>query len=187
MTQRRDVIRSKQAIINAYYELLLQKHSPKITVKEILEQANVSRGTFYAHFRDIADLEEQFEDFIIGKVNHVLQSAPLDKLIEAPYAQLDMLLNNLLNHKEQLQLFITIHDPKIIGKLKNIFIETLNDACETYIKKEHADILNSCICGCIFDAFIMWIISDDPLPREEFLQLVSDFLSGGLQKTFVQT
>ena len=33
----------------------------KITVKELCEQANVNRATFYAHYRDLFDLHEEIE------------------------------------------------------------------------------------------------------------------------------
>lgn len=51
--ERRDVIRSKNAIKSAYLKLSLAKPTQKITIQEVIDVANVSRGTFYAHFSDI--------------------------------------------------------------------------------------------------------------------------------------
>lgn len=47
---------TKQSIANALKKLMEQKSVDKITVKEILEGANVTRPTFYYHFEDIYDL-----------------------------------------------------------------------------------------------------------------------------------
>lgn len=44
---------TKKAIFNAFLELLRQKPLDKITVKEIIEEADVNRNTFYYHFEDI--------------------------------------------------------------------------------------------------------------------------------------
>ena len=59
---RRDVARSKKLIRDAYIHLCMTTPTEQITVKEILGQADVSRGTFYAHFRDVYDLREQVEE-----------------------------------------------------------------------------------------------------------------------------
>lgn len=42
--------RTKQAIVNAFWELLDEKPLSKITVKDIVERCQVNRNTFYYHF-----------------------------------------------------------------------------------------------------------------------------------------
>ena len=42
--------RTRDAIFNAFTELLSKKHYSQITVGEIIERADVGRATFYAHF-----------------------------------------------------------------------------------------------------------------------------------------
>ncbi len=46
------IIKTNKAIIDAFIELLMEKHFKKITVQEICANALVNRGTFYAHFQD---------------------------------------------------------------------------------------------------------------------------------------
>ena len=61
----RNAARSKALIKTAFIELLKEKPASKITVTDIIQRANVSRGTFYAHYLDARDLLESFErDFI---------------------------------------------------------------------------------------------------------------------------
>lgn len=43
--------KTREAVLNAFTELLLKKHYEKITVGEIIERADVGRATFYAHFQ----------------------------------------------------------------------------------------------------------------------------------------
>ncbi len=52
----RRTIRSKRLIANALRELALEKDYHKITIKDIVERADVGRATFYAHFEDKNDL-----------------------------------------------------------------------------------------------------------------------------------
>ncbi|MBE6585815.1 MAG: TetR/AcrR family transcriptional regulator [Ruminococcaceae bacterium] len=42
--------KTREAIFNAFTELLSKKHYHQITVGEIIERADVGRATFYAHF-----------------------------------------------------------------------------------------------------------------------------------------
>ncbi len=42
--------KTREAIFNAFTDLLSNKHYNKITVGEIIERADVGRATFYAHF-----------------------------------------------------------------------------------------------------------------------------------------
>ncbi|MEM7028948.1 MAG: TetR/AcrR family transcriptional regulator [Chloroflexota bacterium] len=52
----RRATRSKRLIANALRELALEKDYQKITIRDIVERADVGRATFYAHFEDKNDL-----------------------------------------------------------------------------------------------------------------------------------
>lgn len=57
--------RTDRAIVQGFLKLLEKKPYEKITVQEILEEALVSRNTFYLHYRDKADIAEKlYHDFI---------------------------------------------------------------------------------------------------------------------------
>lgn len=61
--------RTKDAIINAFWQLLEERPYSKITVKDIVDQCEINRNTFYYHFHDIPELLEstvkQEADYII--------------------------------------------------------------------------------------------------------------------------
>lgn len=59
--KRRDrrVLRSRQALIEAFRALLEEKTFSEISVYQISERADLNRGTFYAHFSDKYELLEQ--------------------------------------------------------------------------------------------------------------------------------
>jgi AcrR family transcriptional regulator len=53
---------TRQAIREAFIELLREQPIDKVTVTRICELADISRGTFYLHYRDPYDLMESIED-----------------------------------------------------------------------------------------------------------------------------
>jgi AcrR family transcriptional regulator len=64
-TDRR-VARTRDRLGDALVELLLEKPFDDITVQEVLDRAQVSRSTFYEHFRDkndlfLSDVDDFFE------------------------------------------------------------------------------------------------------------------------------
>lgn len=82
---RRDVLRTRAKIKDAYIRLNAREPVGKITVKEILAEASVSRSTFYAHFQDVYDLQDAVtKDFEEG-CRSALHSNELDALASNPY------------------------------------------------------------------------------------------------------
>lgn len=57
----RSSIRSKNLIKKALAKLIHEKELAKITVSDIIREADISRGTFYAHFSDVNSVVTQIE------------------------------------------------------------------------------------------------------------------------------
>ncbi len=58
------------AIRNAFLQLRAHKPLEKITVKELAQAAQISKATFYLHYRDIYDLSEQLQNETIAAIYH---------------------------------------------------------------------------------------------------------------------
>ena len=52
----RSAVRSRKLIHAALADLLQEKPLEKITVTDVVKRAEINRGTFYAHYRDIPDV-----------------------------------------------------------------------------------------------------------------------------------
>ena len=63
MIEDRRVRKTKQAIKNAFIQLLNKKDLEKITIQDITELADINRGTFYLHYEDkyilLSDIEDE--------------------------------------------------------------------------------------------------------------------------------
>ncbi len=179
MAERRDVLRAKTAIGNAYYELLYQKPKSKITVKDILAECNYSHGTFYAHYRDIEDLNQQVEEEI-----YLATMQSISKYTSGDFKDLSELIAMCVEtfelHKKELCAFRANHnEAAIIDKLRDLFRKALVES--RILENCRGEIMISTwATNFLVDACLGWITDERPVEREQFIQLSSKFLYGGL-------
>ena len=73
-TEDRRVRRSKKAMVDALASLLREKPLNHITVREIAELADINRGTFYLHYKDVYDMAQQLQNEIFRRFNEIVTS-----------------------------------------------------------------------------------------------------------------
>lgn len=61
-------IKTKRSIHNTFLELRSKKPLEKITIKELAEKAEISKATFYLHYRDIYDLSDHLQKEVITRI-----------------------------------------------------------------------------------------------------------------------
>lgn len=76
--------KTKRSIQNAFLQLRAHKPLERITVKELSELAEISKATFYLHYKDIYDLSEQMQNTVIQEI---LDSITHPELLLAAPAQ----------------------------------------------------------------------------------------------------
>lgn len=60
--------KTQRAIRQAFLELRARKPLERITVKELAERAEISKATFYLHYRDIYDLSDTLQRELIREI-----------------------------------------------------------------------------------------------------------------------
>ncbi|SOC41675.1 TetR/AcrR family transcriptional regulator [Salinicoccus kekensis] len=69
---------TRSNLMEAFWELYKEKPLAKMTVREITDRAGYNRGTFYAYFADVYEIQKVFKkslipekDMIIGHLRHL--------------------------------------------------------------------------------------------------------------------
>jgi len=184
-SDRRDYVRTDKMIEDAYLKLLFEKNEDRITVGAILNEANISRGTFYAHYKDIPDLADNVEKHMVTSITETLSGSTLDKIIDNPREQVEKILQAITERRDILRAVVAASGRlNIIFMMKQWFIQALSKERLADTKLEKADIIDACVAGAAFDACLGWLVTRNDLSKEELIDTVSDFLAGGLGKIY---
>ena len=124
MAEDRRIRRTKKAMTDALAELLLEKPLSNISVREISDIADINRGTFYLHYRDVYDMAEQLQNEIIEKFNDIVENYEPKKQTDELFPMLVELFNLLADKAELAKVLISKNgDAAFVDKLKNILRE----------------------------------------------------------------
>ena len=123
----RSAVRSRRLIRESLISLLKEKDISKITVKEIVERADLNRATFYAHYPDVRGVMEEFENDTVEHLKEVLSGVQFEQVFQNPMPFL-MKINRLL--EENLDFYKTLmlanKSDRFIEKLKGIYLSYLD-------------------------------------------------------------
>lgn len=139
----RSSIRSKNLIKKAVAKLIHEKDIQKITVSDIIREADISRGTFYAHFADVSSVIEQIESEEIHNLIEYVErfgfeniSTQTERFIEllCEYLSRDIEYYRMLTQSNILNNFI--------WRLVDVYYEKLLNAITSFRSTANKDEVN---------------------------------------------
>ncbi len=162
MTLYRNSRRSKRLIREAFAELVDEKGDiNKITVKEIIDKADISKSTFYAHYVDIYAVIEEFENEIISTINNSIDDFLKDKNNQEFMPYINRLLE-LFTENEELykKLFKVENEVNFVDKIKTIILKKLENSLKVELRlfpkeqfKFYLDFITNGITYLVVDYF----------------------------------
>lgn len=70
------MVKTKNALFSALGKLLREKEFDRITVSELVEEAGITRKTFYNHYQDKIELVQDYQRGLIERIVHLRESHP---------------------------------------------------------------------------------------------------------------
>lgn len=101
----RRIKKTKAAVMNAVFDLLMEKDSEKVTVLEICQKADINKSTFYLHYKNAEDC---FKQCIGALMDHLLSYCTelnYDQIRSSPTVYVQKLLNEVELSKTSLEKF----------------------------------------------------------------------------------
>lgn len=186
----RMVEKSKKAIKQALLEIMYEKDFKDITVGELLKKANISRGTFYAHFENLEDVKQHLITDLYKHADSLIGDYKASELAKDPYPVMIMaaeMMYESRNPSKRLFKFITVYDLGVM--LKDWITKFVLDDEELVAELggyDQARIYANFIAGGIIHANYMWLQDDCPTSPEEFAQSCKKILVTGLDSVKVK-
>lgn len=121
--QNRNALRSKRLIRQAFVNLIKTKAASKITITDIVTEANINRATFYAHYSCLKDLIDEIEQDVIDRLMEVLSGFKLENFFSNPTPLLLQVSIFLSEDPDYYKTLASTPESSIfIEKLKLIFV-----------------------------------------------------------------
>ena len=119
------ICKTRDAIIDAYLELIYEKKDQKITISELAQRANIARKTFYLHYETLEDIMRDATHRKIDELLHILEKK---RFFSNPF-ETDVLfqcLNQLMEPDIEFYRFISRENPNAFfwSEVKRIVINT---------------------------------------------------------------
>lgn len=174
--------KTRQAVFLAFSNLLERKSFGNITVQEIIDEANVGRSTFYAHFETKDDLlkvmctdifQHVFSEDLKQESNHDFSHAGHD--FEKAITHI---LYHLQDNKKNLKGLLSCESGDIFMKY---FKSYLSEMFSDYVGKIHYQapteyVLNMMICS-FAETVRWWITGDKEYTPEQIAAYFMEFIN----------
>ncbi|MCR6105862.1 TetR/AcrR family transcriptional regulator [Salipaludibacillus agaradhaerens] len=171
----RRVRKTKRALRNGLVELMVNKDLRNITVRELTDNVDIHRATFYAHYKDIYDLYDQVEDAVVEELNDLI----MQNYSQPPSHFYRILFEYIIENKQLCQmLFGTKRESSFMVRLNVLFeqkcIETWRkDWKLSEVNEELKYHVGYHVQGCL--AIInRWVESNFTYPMDELVKIIAD-------------
>ena len=127
----RRIVRTQLAIRDALVALIKEKGFDALTVSDIVDRANINRGTFYLHYKDKFDLLEQTETEVVKEIQQIFLGANSPQAGDSNTAnQLQRLIITLFEyvkeHAELMHAFLGLQgNYSFIARLRSLMEQNL--------------------------------------------------------------
>ena len=186
----RRVQRTRQLLEDALIALILEKEYDKITVQNIVDQANVGRSTFYSHFLDKDDLMEISGERMMEELGQHISPSNDGDAQEVMIPSL-ALFRHTQTHPQ-------LYKAMLGGRAIEIVIKAIRDGltahARAYFEREERagkrlgvpmEILTTHLAGSLLTLLTWWLENDMPYPPEQMNEMFMELVKGGI-KTVVK-
>lgn len=169
MKQDRRIQKTEHLFQKALLELLKSKNVTEITITELSEAANVYRGTFYLHYKDIKELLFSIEKEMIEKLECICCVNSMDTFHMVPYSALLEIFHYLDEHKHIMMVFLG-KDTYFMSEMRRILTLYSAEILKRRYKNASQDEYDF-TCGYIVEGMIFifkeWVFCEKDWALEE--------------------
>ena len=179
----RRCLKTKKAIKKSFIKLMVEKRITDITIKEIADDADINRKTFYAHYIDVYSVLNEIENDLIEKLYNILSNHDILKSRYNPYP-LFKEFNAEINRDFDFykHLVQSTSYSRLLIKMKSIFKDKIINVVknEIDVDKELLSYAVDFMAAGTISVYEMWFNSKRDISLEEISKTVSLLVSDGI-------
>ena len=182
-TDRR--VRKTKAALRHGLAVLTQKKSIKeITVKELVEEVDINRSTFYLHYADIYSMVSELERELLTEFKHAIDLYPPTSSEEEMCRFFEHIYNILSDNREICIALVSENgDISFIRQVEDFVAERIKKIFESGMVKNVYDVryvFDFCISGGM-GLFKHWLTDENALEPAHMAKITTDMVVGTLK------
>ena len=185
----RRVIKTRRQLKKGLAALMKEKSVNQITVKELVEEVDINRSTFYLHFKDIQDLLREIEENMEAQIKRAIEEHPIVSGNENAFYFIEDMFRVLDEEREISKALIGPNgDMGFIHRIERIIKENSRGTLEKMFpgKKEDLKYFYAfCLCGCL-GLVKVWLNEGEEKSPEEMAQMTFNMIANA-KDAFCQT
>jgi AcrR family transcriptional regulator len=183
-TVDRRIRKTKKVLKESLAILLLGKNLNDITVQELVNLADINRGTFYLHYRDIHDMLSQIEAEMLDELVNISKRFPPAGLKDSHQPYISAMFQYIADNQTFCKMLLSPHgDIAFVEKLKKLVEEkrlySLMENCPENELQRYQFFASYTISGCI-GLLQTWMESGMNVPPEELAQVTESMIQNGI-------
>ena len=175
---------TKMVIRQSFVKLLKQKSISTISIKEICEDADINRATFYAHYKNQYDLLNQIENEAINDIKRYLNSYDFEMKDEIPIHATEKILEYIKKNSELFDLLLNLNGDthfqqeiiEIVGK--QYFIPARENSL---LKRDEAEYIFHFLASGSICTIQKWLKEGMKKPIGEIAELILTISINGIK------
>ena len=175
----RSVRNTKKRLYESLMKLVGKKPLNQVTVKEITEDADVNRSTFYFHYQDVSSMVVEMEDKFLQDF-----SVALTALEQKSHDFIAILVRCLENHRDLCKLLLGSNgDMAFVEKMKAIVAEKCSKIWKDAVPEltdVEASAMDTFLIGGVMSTLQTWILSERRVSAKEITDILNRLIFDGI-------
>ena len=186
----RSAARSRRLIRDAYVNLMQEKPIDKISISDIVREADLNRGTFYAHYSNPMDVLMEIANEILGDVQGFFADFSFTDFLQNPTPLL-LRVEKLLADNLDFYRRINLNTASIgfTDRIKKILIEYISSnksVPENLRENPHFTVALELFAGGLISVYLGFVLGTIRASAREITETISILISQSASLLFVK-
>lgn len=178
------VIKTKQMIRDSFFRLMKEKPMEKITVSDVVRNADINRSTFYFYYDDIFDMIEQINNEIFDYFNKEIVSTSFKFTGVEDYEKYIERYLVFCTQNVELCRFITTNgcNNDLANRIRKSIEAVIPNSAAVFSKNEPEHYLTTFAINAILFTILEWIDDEMKVPPSEMARFLTETYVFGVSR-----